>query len=71
MKIMTITSSRYIGPATADSQVAQNGSVRPPPQIWQAVDPPFKGYQPPPSEGYEQSSGDTAIVIDNGNHGIF
>jgi actin-related protein 5 len=66
---MTITSIRYLGPANADVQVVQNGSAKPPPRVWQAIDPPFKGYQPPPSEGYEQSSGDTAIVIDNGKPG--
>ena len=67
---MTITSTRYIGPVAADVQVLQNGSAaRPPPQIWHAVDPPFKGYQAPPSEGYEKSSSDTAIVIDNGKYG--
>lgn len=66
---MTITSTRYLGIVTPDVQAIQNGSVKPPQRVWHAVDPPFKGYQPPPSEGHEKSSGDTAIVIDNGEHG--
>lgn len=63
---MTITSTRFLEPPVADVRVLQNGSAKPPERIWHAVDPPFKGYQPPPSEGYEESSSNTAIVIDNG-----
>jgi actin-related protein 5 len=63
---MTITSTRFLGPHIADFHALQNGSARPPERIWHAIDPPFKGHQPPPSEGYEESSSDTAIVIDNG-----
>ncbi len=49
---------------------ATNGkrSPKPPPQIWYAVEPPFKGHQKTPSEAYAQSGAETAIVIDNGKH---
>lgn len=62
---MTITSSRYVDPG-----LAKNGkkSPKPPPRIWYAIEPPFKGYQPIPSEAYAQSGAETAIVIDNGRH---
>lgn len=39
---------------------------KPPPRIWNAKDPPFKGVDPSVSDGYQQSSEITAIVIDNG-----
>lgn len=63
---MTITYSRYIEPLNTSN--ASNGSkpLKPPPRIWHATDPPFKGYQAPPTEGYQQSHEATAIVIDNG-----
>ena len=65
---MTITSSRYVD--SVHTPVFANGkrSPKPPPQIWHAVEPPFKGYLPNPSEAYAQSGADTAIVIDNGKH---
>ncbi|KAL8820674.1 MAG: hypothetical protein Q9223_001167 [Gallowayella weberi] len=63
---MTITSARYIdaGPSTNLSDI--RFSPKPPPHVWSAAEPPFRGYQPPPTEGYAQSSRRTAIVIDNG-----
>jgi len=63
---MTITSTRYVEPVLDSG--ATNGKTSPkrPPQIWTAVDSPFRGYQKAPSEGYRKSSGETAIVIDNG-----
>ena len=39
---------------------------KPPPRIWNAIDPPFKGIDPSVADGYQQSSETTAIVIDNG-----
>ncbi|MCJ1316881.1 Nuclear actin-protein involved in chromatin remodeling [Xylographa vitiligo] len=64
---MTIQSVRIFEPANAFSQTSRRSSPKPPPRIWQASDPPFKGYQPAPSDGYKQSSSSTAIVIDNGS----
>jgi hypothetical protein len=42
---------------------------KPPPKVVPVQDPPFKGYQPPQPDGYEQSKASpdsSAIVIDNG-----
>ena len=63
---MTITYSRYLEPPDIT-----NGDRLPkePPRVWHAVDPPFRGYQAMPSDGYQKSSHDTAIVIDNGMQG--
>ena len=64
--IMTINSVRIYEPATSFTQTSRRSSPKPPPKIWYASEPPFKGFQPAPSEGYKQSSATTAIVIDNG-----
>lgn len=63
---MTITTSRYLEPVLAftPAQGAVAGAI--PARIWHATDPPFKGYQPPPSDAFEQTSNETVIVIDNG-----
>ena len=63
---MTITSSRYVEPVLAAETTNCKRSPKPPPEIWYAIEPPFKGYQPFPSEAYSRSGTDTAIVIDNG-----
>ncbi len=63
---MTITYERYVEPAIGSDVANGKRSPKPPPQIWHAVDPPFKGYRPAPSEAYPQSNDGTAIVIDNG-----
>ena len=63
---MTITSTRYVEPVLASEVASGKRSPKPPPHIWYAVEPPFKGYQPVPSEAYPQSGANTAIVIDNG-----
>lgn len=71
---MTIISSRFVEPVLASEATVGKRSPKPPSRIWYAVEPPFKGYQPTPSEGYAQSDADTAIVIDNGkytNHIVF
>lgn len=62
---MTITSTRYIE-SIYTSATAQGVGALPPARIWHATDPPFKGYQPPPSFAFEQVTAETAIVIDNG-----
>ncbi|MCJ1243166.1 Nuclear actin-protein involved in chromatin remodeling [Trapelia coarctata] len=64
---MTISSVRVYEPASSFAQTSGRSSPKPPPRVWYASDPPFKGYQPAPSEGYQHSSTSTAIVIDNGS----
>lgn len=64
---MTITSSRYVDPGLSSSLAETRLSPKPPPRIWQAAESPFRGYQPPPSDGYAQTTRDTAIIIDNGS----
>ena len=63
---MTITSSRYVEPILASKATNRKRSPKPPPRIWYAIEPPFRGYQPAPSEAYARADADTAIVIDNG-----
>ncbi|KAL8843056.1 MAG: hypothetical protein Q9205_000588 [Flavoplaca limonia] len=63
---MTITSARYISNSSSANQSDIRLSPKPPPRTWSSIEPPFKGYQAPPSDGYVQSSKNTAIVIDNG-----
>lgn len=36
------------------------------PQLWNVVEPPFQGFRELPTEGYNQTTTETAIVIDNG-----
>ena len=64
---MTITTVRVFEPTEVINKASNQSSPKPPPRVWQASDPPFKGYTPAPSEGYAQSSSSTAIVIDNGD----
>lgn len=63
---MTIDSVRTLEQVTSSKLYTGRDTSKPPPRIWNAVEPPFKGYQPPPVEGYRHSSAATAIVIDNG-----
>lgn len=63
---MTIISTRYLEPVLAFTPAQGAVAAKAPRQIWHATDPPFKGYQPPPSDAFEQTSHETAIVIDNG-----
>ena len=63
---MTIISARYISDTLSPAQFGGRDSPRPPARLWYAADPPFKGYQPDPSDGYRESSESSAIVIDNG-----
>lgn len=63
---MTVTSTRYLQAASAIEVAPDRDAAKPPPRLWYAAEPPFKGYQAPPSGGFQQSSIDTAIVIDNG-----
>jgi actin-related protein 5 len=64
---MTITSVRVYDPLEViPPRSSGQNSPKAPLRIWTASDPPFKGYHAPPTEGFKQSSPDTAIVIDNG-----
>lgn len=63
---MTITATRYLEPVISFTPVQSAVTAKAPGRIWHATDPPFKGYQPPPSDAFEQTSNETAIVIDNG-----
>lgn len=67
---MTITSVQTLLPGRYSVNVTEKRAEKPPPQIYSVQDYPFKGYQPPQPDGYEQSKAhpDTsAIVIDNGS----
>ncbi|KAL2832571.1 hypothetical protein BDW59DRAFT_106232 [Aspergillus cavernicola] len=68
---MVITSVRSIIPARSSINLSDQRGAKPTPKIFNAHDRPFKGYQPPQYEGYEQSKSNpdtSAIVIDNGSH---
>lgn len=67
---MTITSVQTVLPGRDSVNVAERRAEKPPPQTYTVTDYPFKGYQPPQTDGYERSKAhpDTsAIVIDNGS----
>ena len=64
---MTVTSTRYIEPVVKTVVLTDSDAAKPSRRLWYAAEPPFKGYHAAPSEGYQQSTGDTAIVIDNGD----
>lgn len=66
---MTITSIQTVLPSRFAPDTPNRKAAKPPPQVYNAKDHPFKGYLPPQPEGYEQSKvdpGSSAIVIDNG-----
>ncbi len=63
---MTITSSRYVTAGSSQDRQDRRISPKPIQRIWHAAEPPFKGYQPLPTDGYARSSSGTVIVIDNG-----
>ena len=66
---MTITSVQTVLSGRYAINALEKRAEKPPPQIYGVQDFPFKGYQPPQVDGYEQSKAhpDTsAIVIDNG-----
>ncbi|KAI4149728.1 MAG: hypothetical protein LQ340_004475 [Diploschistes diacapsis] len=64
---MTITAVQVFEPVEISTKLPHRSTPKPPPQVWQASEPPFKGYTPAPSDGYAKSSPSTAIVIDNGS----
>ncbi|KAF2019687.1 actin-like ATPase domain-containing protein [Aaosphaeria arxii CBS 175.79] len=54
--------------ATIEVPPSGRNSPKPAPtKIWSVNEPPFEGFKPVDHEGYARSSGDTAIVIDNGS----
>ncbi|KAL9615283.1 MAG: hypothetical protein Q9167_000254 [Letrouitia subvulpina] len=63
---MTINSIRYTDSEQSSNRRVGRLSPKPPPKLWSPIDPPFRGVQALPSEGYKHSSAETAIVIDNG-----
>ena len=63
---MTITSVRVLEPVEVVAKGSGRTSPKPPPRVWAAGEPPFRGYQAPPSDGYRQGDGGTALVVDNG-----
>ncbi|KAJ6091576.1 hypothetical protein N7467_003545 [Penicillium canescens] len=67
---MTITAINNLLPARVTVNPTEKRSEKPPPQLHSVQEWPFKGYQPPQPEGYQQSRAhpDSAIVIDNGSH---
>ncbi|EON64616.1 hypothetical protein W97_03849 [Coniosporium apollinis CBS 100218] len=59
--------------STADESSLPSGRNSPKPQparIWSLSEPPFEGVRPVDSQGYRQSTPDTAIVIDNGSSAV-
>lgn len=68
---MTIVSVETILPGRYAILKSEKAATTPPPNTYTVQEPPFKGYQPPQPEGYEQSKSNpstSAIVIDNGSH---
>jgi len=58
-----------MGHSTTNENLPSSGrnSPKPPPaKLWSVNDPPFEGFRPIDTEGYQRSSPNTAIVIDNG-----
>lgn len=63
---MTIINVRYLDAALSSTFTPGPVGPKPPERVFNAIEAPFKGYQQPPSAAFEQSSNETAIVIDNG-----
>jgi actin-related protein 5 len=58
-----------MGHSTTNENLSSSGgnSPKPPPaKLWSVNDPPFEGFRLIDTEGYQRSSPNTAIVIDNG-----
>lgn len=66
---MTITSVQAVLPGRFAINSTEKSTAKPPPKVYNAQEPPFKGYHAPQPDGYQRSRSkpDTsAIVIDNG-----
>lgn len=71
---MTITSVQNVVPNRLTTDPTERRAAKPLPQVYNAIDHPFKGYHPPQPEGYQQSKANpdsSAIVIDNGGFPLF
>jgi actin-related protein 5 len=65
---MTVTSEQRLVVSRAANSLDRN-AAKPPPKVFSVAESPFKGYQPPQPDGYQQSKASpssSAIVIDNG-----
>ncbi|KAJ5296326.1 Glutathione-dependent formaldehyde-activating enzyme/centromere protein V [Penicillium atrosanguineum] len=70
---MTISSVQTLLPGRYAINANEKRAEKPPPKTYSVQEFPFKGYQPPQPDGFEQSRAhpDTsAIVIDNGSHHV-
>jgi actin-related protein 5 len=70
---MTITSVQTILPGRYAVNATEKRAEKPPPKTYGVQEFPFKGYQPPQPDGFEQSRShpDTSvIVIDNGKSAV-
>ena len=67
---MTVTSSRVLERGSVADSANVKKDPKPPPRTWYAAEPPFKGYQPSLSEGYQRATKESVIVIDNGENAI-
>lgn len=65
---MTITSVQTLLPTRFAVNSNEKRVAKSPPELHTVQDFPFKGYQPPQPDGWEQSKATpgSAIVIDNG-----
>lgn len=62
-----------MGHSTTNENLSSSGrnSPKPPPaKLWSVNDPPFEGFRPIDTEGYQRTSPNTAIVIDNGSSAV-
>lgn len=62
-----------MGHSTTNENLSSSGgnSPKPPPaKLWSVNDPPFEGFRLIDTEGYQRSSPNTAIVIDNGSSAV-
>ncbi|KAF3480912.1 Arp5p [Arthroderma uncinatum] len=65
---MVITSTQRIAAASTAMGIQERREAKPAPKIYNASEPPFRGFHPAQPDGYEQSRhspGTSAIVIDN------
>ncbi|KAL9030105.1 MAG: hypothetical protein Q9196_001745 [Gyalolechia fulgens] len=63
---MTIIHTRYKSLVPSKGHCDKRLSPKPLLRVWPAAESPFRGYEALPTDGYAQTSGNTAIVIDNG-----
>ncbi|KAF1999615.1 actin-like ATPase domain-containing protein [Amniculicola lignicola CBS 123094] len=60
-----------MAPSIAEVPPSGRNSPKPQPtKIWSVNEPPFEGFRPIDTQGYAQSSRETAIIIDNGTSAV-